>query len=177
VLQSAIGEITLLPNLQDIFHSYVSPPSFMKDDKHVLYSKRFRPDTICCNGNSYGTLANKYSIEIPKPVIEIYFGCYVSAPKNSLRNAPLSLRGFFMPHFPWFSNDKISIEYGGKQEDRSGGSVQQLEEIARSDALDYLVHEPEPTDYVLLWLSTHGAAFVTLKAMPRPSRRVSKRKR
>jgi len=99
VLQSTIGELTLLPNLQDIFHSYVSPPSFMKDDKHVLYSKRFRPDTICCNGNSYGTLANKSSIEIPKPVIEIYFGCYVSAPKNSLRNAPLSLTGFFAPHF------------------------------------------------------------------------------
>ena len=94
-----------------------------------------------------------------------------------MRNAHLVLHGIFAPHVSWYSNEKMRIEYGGKQENRSGGSVQQLEEIARSDALDYLVHEPEPTDYALWWLSTHGAAFVTLKAMPRPSRRVSKRKR
>jgi hypothetical protein len=80
---------------------------------------------------------------------------------------------------PLYSNGEISIKYAGKEEIRNGGSVQQLEEIARSDALDYLVHEPEPTDYTLLWLSTHGFAFVRLRqSIPRSSRRrVSKRKR
>ncbi|XP_066392995.1 uncharacterized protein [Miscanthus floridulus] len=175
VAESAIGELTLLPNLQDTFHSYVRPPSSIKE-KYGRVVEIFRPDPICCNGNSCGTLANKSSIEIPEPVTRIDFSCYISAPKNSLRNAPLVLDGTFLPHFPWFPNEKIYIEYGGKQENRSGGSVQQLEEIARSDALDYLVHQPEPTDYALWWLSTHGAALVTLKALP-PSRRVSKRKR
>ena len=94
-----------------------------------------------------------------------------------MRNAPLVLDMSFLPHVSWYSKDEIHIKYGGKKENRSGGSVQQLEEIVRSDALDYLVHEPEPTDYALWWLSTHGAAFVTLETMPRPSRRVSKRKR
>ncbi|CAD6221480.1 unnamed protein product [Miscanthus lutarioriparius] len=176
VAESAIGELTLLPNLQDTFHSYVRPPSSIKE-KYGRLTDLIRPDPICCNGNSCGTLAKKSSIEIPEPVILVYFGCCISAPKNSLRNAPLSLTGIFVPHFPSFSNDEISIEYGGKKERKNGGSVQQLEEIARSDALDYLVHEPEPTDYALRWLSTHGYAVVTLKAMPRLSRRVSKRER
>ncbi|CAD6221479.1 unnamed protein product [Miscanthus lutarioriparius] len=147
VAESAIGELTLLPNLQDTFHSYVLPPT------------------------------NKSSIEIPEPVIEIYFSCYISAPKNNLRNAPLLLYGIFVPHFPSFPDAEIDIEYGGKKENRSGGSVQQVEAIVRSDALDYLVHEPEPTDYDLCWFSPHGALLVTLEVMPRPSRRVSKRKR
>ncbi|XP_066393186.1 uncharacterized protein [Miscanthus floridulus] len=176
VAESAIGELTLLPNLQDTFHSYVLPPSSIIKETYGPPTDLFRPDPICCNGNCCGTLANKSSIEIPEPVIFVCFGCCISAPKNSLRNAPLSLTGGFVPHV-LYSNDKISIEYGGKQENRSGGSVQQVEEIARSYALDYLVHEPEPTDYALRWLSTHGAAFFTLKAMPRPRRRVSKRKR
>lgn len=179
VLQSAIGELTLLPNLQDIFQSSVPPPSFMEEEEHAIYSKSFRPDPICCNGNSYGTLANKLSIEIPEPVIVIYFSCCISAPKNSLRNTPLILHGCFAPHLARYSDGRIWIEYGGKEETRNGGSVQQLEEIARSDALDYLVHEPEPTDYILLWLSTHGIASITLRqSIPRTSRkRVSKRKR
>ncbi|CAD6343252.1 unnamed protein product [Miscanthus lutarioriparius] len=177
VAESAIGELTLLPNLQDTFHSYVLPPSYIKE-KYGHLTDLIRPDPICCNGNSCGTLAKNSSIEIPEPVILVYFSCCISAPKNSLRNAPLVLDGIFVPHVSLYSNDEmIRIQYGGKQEKRSGGSVQQLEEIARSDALDYLVHEPEPTDYALCWLSTHGVAFVTLKAMPRPSRRVSKRKR
>ncbi|CAD6343253.1 unnamed protein product [Miscanthus lutarioriparius] len=162
---------------QDTFHSYVLPPSYIKE-KYGHLTDLIRPDPICCNGNSCGTLAKNSSIEIPEPVILVYFSCCISAPKNSLRNAPLVLDGIFVPHVSLYSNDEmIRIQYGGKQENRSGGSVQQLEEIARSDALDYLVHEPEPTDYALCWLSTHGVAFVTLKAMPRPSRRVSKRKR
>ena len=176
VAKSAIGELTLLPNLQDTFHSYVLRHSSIKET-YRFAADLFRPDPICCNGNSCGTLANKSSIEIPEPFIKIYFSCYISAPKNNLRNAPLVLKGIFLPHASWCSNDEIHIKYGGKKERKNGGSVQQLEEIARSDALDYLVHEPEPTDYDLWWLSTHGAALVTLKAMPRPSRRVSKRKR
>ncbi|XP_066392993.1 uncharacterized protein [Miscanthus floridulus] len=176
VAESAIGELTLLHNLQDTFHSYVFPPSFIKEYYGGL-TEFLRPDPISCNGNSCGILANKSSIEILEPVIGIGFSCYISAPKNNLRNAPLVLHGAFLPHFPTFSNEKIRIDYGGKQENRSGGSVQQLEEIARSDALDYLVHEPEPTDYTLGWVSTHGVAEFTLKAMPRPSRRISKRKR
>jgi len=176
VAESAIGELTLLPNLQDTFHSYVLPPSSTKEIYALFYQQFYRPDPICCNGNSCGTLANKSSIEIPEPFIKIYFSCYISAPKNNLRNAPLVLDMSFLPHVSWYSNGEIRIEYGGKQENRSCGSVQQLEEIARSDALDYLVHEPEPTDYDLWWSSTH-AALVILKAMPRPSRRVSKRKR
>ncbi|XP_066393182.1 uncharacterized protein [Miscanthus floridulus] len=176
VAESAIGELTLLPNLQDTFHSYVLPPSSIKEI-HVYDAKLVRPDPICCNGNSCGTLANKSSIEMPEPVIEIFFRCYISAPKNNLRNAPLVLHGIFVPHFTWFPDENIRVCYGGKEENRSGSSVQQLEEIARSDALDYLVHEPEPTDYDLYWLSPHGAALVTLKAMRRLSRRVSKRKR
>ncbi|XP_066392996.1 uncharacterized protein [Miscanthus floridulus] len=175
VAESAIiGELTLLPNLQDNFHSYVLPSSIK--EICAFYTEFLRPDPICCNGNSCGTLANKSSIEIPEPVIRICFSCYISAPKNNLRNAPLVLNGIFQPHACWYSNDEIHIKYGGKKERKNGG-VQQLEEIARSHALDYLVHEPEPTDYALWWLSMHGAAFVTLKAMPRPSRRVSKRKR
>jgi len=177
-VESAIGELTLLPSLQDIFHSSVHPPSFMIEDQHDSSSKFFRPDPICCKGNSHGTLASKSSIQIPEPVIEIYFSCYMSAPEKSLRNAPLSLTGLFAPHFPR-SNGDICIQYAGKEETRNGGSVQQLEQIARSDALDYLVHEPEPTDYALFWFSPHGVASVILRseAMPRPGRRVSKRKR
>ncbi|CAD6343585.1 unnamed protein product [Miscanthus lutarioriparius] len=170
VAECAIGELTLLPNLQDTFHSYVLPPSSI-NEICAFYTEFLRPDPICCNGNSCGTLASKSSIEIPEPVTRIYFSCYNSAPKNNLRNAPLVLHGVFAPHVSWYSNDVIRIEFGGKREWRNG-SVQQLEEIARSDALDYLVHEPEPTDYALYWFSPHGIALVTLRAMPRPSRRV-----
>ncbi|CAD6343254.1 unnamed protein product [Miscanthus lutarioriparius] len=97
VAESAIGELTLLPNLQDTFHSYSYDLPFSSIIKEIngRFTDLFRPYPICCNGNSCGTLANKSSIEIPEPVILVKFGCCISAPKNSLRNAPLSLTGFF----------------------------------------------------------------------------------
>ncbi|CAD6343586.1 unnamed protein product [Miscanthus lutarioriparius] len=81
VAESAIGELTLLPNLQDTFHSYVLPPSYIKE-KYGHLTDLIRPDPICCNGNSCGTLAKNSSIEIPEPVILVYFSCCISAPKQ-----------------------------------------------------------------------------------------------
>ena len=53
VLQSAIGGLTLLPNFQDIFHLYVPPPSFTKQDEYAFYSKCFWggfPCGVCVDG-------------------------------------------------------------------------------------------------------------------------------
>jgi len=74
VAESAIGELTLLPNLQDTFHSYVLPPSSIIKETYGRLTDVFRPDPICCNGNSCVNLAKKSSIEIPEPVILVYFG-------------------------------------------------------------------------------------------------------
>ncbi|KAF8721100.1 hypothetical protein HU200_023518 [Digitaria exilis] len=165
-IESAVGELTLLPGLQDVSDSYAPPLDCIQDTYASRDTKYWRPDPTCCNAD--GTSNNTVSQNgVPEQVIAIGFSCWISAPEYTPRDArappPLYVEAFFAPHLSCAPNPEIMWKYGGKEEESTSGSMQQMEEVIRSNALDYLVHEQEPTDYAMFWFSEHGAAFITLR--------------
>nr|CAB3500885.1 unnamed protein product [Digitaria exilis] len=165
-IESAVGELTLLPGLQDVSHSYAPPLDCVQDTYASRDTKYWRPDPTCCNadGHSNNTVSQN---GVPEQVIAIGFSCWISAPEYTPRDAratpPLYVEAFFTPHLSCALNPEIMWKYGGKEEESTSGSMQQMEEVIRSNALDYLVHEPEPTEYAMFWFSAHGGAFITLR--------------
>ncbi|CAN6300989.1 unnamed protein product [Urochloa humidicola] len=146
-------------------------------------TRYWRPDPTCCNANGPSTSSNIIVPQasspngVPEPVIAIGLSCWISAPEYRLRNAeapPLYVEAFFHPHLSCSPHPEILLKYGG-EEDWKKGSMQEMGEMIRSNALDYLVLEAEPTEYAMFWFSAHGAAFITLrksineKAWPKPT--------
>ncbi|CAL4914293.1 unnamed protein product [Urochloa decumbens] len=182
-IESAVGELTLLPGLQDVYHSY-EPPLDCIQDTYASTSrdaKYWRPDPACCNANGPSTSSSivsqaSSSNGVPEPVIAIGLSCWISEPEYRLRSAdapPLYVEAFFQPHLSCSPHPEILRKYGG-EEDSKKGSMQEMGEMI-SNALDYLVLEAEPTEYAMFWFSAHGAAFITLrksineKAWPKPT--------
>ncbi|CAL4930877.1 unnamed protein product [Urochloa decumbens] len=169
-IESAVGELTLLPSLQDVSHSYEPPLDCIQDTYASRDTKYWRPDPTCCNANGPSTSSSIVSQApspngVPEPVIAIGLSCWVSEPEYSLRNAdapPLYVEAFFQPHLSCSPHPEILRKYGG-EEDCKKGSMQEMGEMIRANALDYLVHEAEPTEYAMFWFSAHGAAFITLR--------------
>ncbi|CAN6312855.1 unnamed protein product [Urochloa humidicola] len=172
-IESAVGELTLLPGLQDISHSYEPPLDCIQDTYASRDTKYWRPDPTCCNANADGPSTGSNIVSqasspngIPEPVIAIGLSCWISAPEYRLRNAeapPVYVEAFFQPHLSCSAHPEILLKYGG-EEDCKKGSMQEMGEMIRLDALDYLVHEAEPTaEYAMFWFSAHGAAFMTLR--------------
>ncbi|XP_062186388.1 uncharacterized protein LOC133889976 [Phragmites australis] len=189
VTESAVGVLTLLPQLQDISDSY-APPLDWSEESYADRTKLWRPDPLCCAGNAVP------SHGVPEPVIAIGFCCYISAPDYILHSStdsvginapPLYLVAGFVPHHICAAPG-IVLSYGGKEE-RVGGSIQQMGEMLRSKAIDCVVRQPEPTVYDLSRHSPHGFARITLRkagdelAWPKPTaapargRSAAKRKR
>ncbi|TKV96215.1 hypothetical protein SEVIR_9G415500v4 [Setaria viridis] len=162
-IESAVGELTLLPGLQDVSDSYEPPLDCIQGTYASRDTKYWRPDPTCCS-NIVSQVPS--SNGFPEPVIAIGFSCWVSAPEYKLRNAdapPLYAEAFFQPHLSCAPHPEILRKYGGEEECASSGGMQEMGEMIRSNALDYLAREPEPTEYAMFWFSAHGAAFVTLR--------------
>jgi len=180
--QDAImGELTQLPNLQDISDSY-APPRWVVvgyEDDLAFLSKIFRPDPLCCQRNGHepsvkSSLSSELSHLFQEQTIYFNFSCYVSALEYSLPSAsddeaagrnvvmtdqsPLKLEVTFAPH--WSSYNSYVIEAIGSKPDEHFpfGSIQQAVDMTRSRSVNCLIRQPEVTEYRMWWLSGHGAA-------------------
>lgn len=143
---SAVGELTVLPHLQDIAQSY-GPPLDWTEETYVGLAKSWRPDPICCAGESVAF--HHGGVRVPEPVIALGFACYISAPEYSKmldgssssssgndavvvegRNAPppLFLVASFVPHHMCAGGAPrgIVLSYGSSEECLGGDSIHQV---------------------------------------------------
>ncbi|KAG2639675.1 hypothetical protein PVAP13_2KG076316 [Panicum virgatum] len=182
VTESAMGELSLLPNLLDISNSYA--PSLIGIQPHYIrYSDIFRPDPVCCKAKGEGFCPSSSDLShiLPEPVMlpfnppppfwspvrSFNFRCYISAKEYSLirstddvNRLPLELVAAIVPHLVQEGlKESYACEVTGFKEQRRDGSIQEMTEMVRSQATNHFVREPELTDYGVLWISAHGCAY------------------
>ncbi|KAF8653488.1 hypothetical protein HU200_062237 [Digitaria exilis] len=172
VPDAAMGELTLLPNLEYISHPHthaarcydaeIDLESSYKDDSQYL-----RPDPTCCKHNGHGPCANGV---FPEQVIHFFIRCSVSVLGCSLPSsssdgpgkdwrAPLNLTMGCMPHHVYNEQrpkESYALEIFGDDEQRSDVSIQKGGETLRLKATDFFLRQPELTEYRVLWISKHG---------------------
>ncbi|KAL6880264.1 hypothetical protein ACP4OV_011829 [Aristida adscensionis] len=177
IAESAIRELTLLPDLPGISYSY-GPPWDGIQESHALLSQVCRPDPLCCKLSGHETCGNngttELSFKFSEQVILVSFQYYASAIEYNLHgsidqagrnnlidsSSPLLLlRAGFAPHGTWdvvMQNNKITTF--GKRELRDG-SVEEEIEMIRSKTIGCLVLQPQLADYITPWKYAHGFAF------------------
>ncbi|CAL5078080.1 unnamed protein product [Urochloa decumbens] len=173
VTEAAIGELTLLPNLQYIVHSHARCYAEIDLESYNNDSQYLRPDPICCKENGQGPCANGV---FPEEVIHFFFRCSVSAQDCSSSDssdgpgrrravamrdwrAPLNLTVGCMPHHVYNSEQQLqesyTLEIFGDDEERGDVSIHKGGEMLRSKATDFFLRKPELTEYRMLWISKH----------------------
>ncbi|KAL6880278.1 hypothetical protein ACP4OV_011843 [Aristida adscensionis] len=170
VSESAIGELTLLPHLQDASHTHAVPMSWTEKCTNV--TKMLRPDPICCANDS---IISKSSLGVPDPVIGIYLEYMLDRSIDGLsrETPPLYLLAAFAPHT--YAAQQGFVLRNGVNEEYIDGSIQQMGEILTSKVADRVLHQPQTTDGCVFWYSAHGIAFITLHkssnklACPKPA--------
>lgn len=178
---TAMGELTLLANLQDVSHSN-APPWVGIQEKHYKIIQTCRPDPLCCIARGHGPCANnnivpsELSQVFPEEVILFKFKCYISALEYNLcvsshhvgkrsvmrnRSPPLKLTVSLQPHY--VHDERLQASYaveaiGDNDDECVDVSIQQLGETVRSDAMNCFLHQPQITNYSIRWVTKHGVA-------------------
>jgi hypothetical protein len=187
----AMGELTLLSNLQDIGHSY-GPPCVGFQEHYINDMQLFRPDPACCKGSNGLCGNNNVSSELsdmfPEQVIFGGFECrsFDMVGRSKSRGGgkpPLSLSADFWPHAATETQDSYALERMGDVQEYRDTSTQQVAEGLKLDAINRLLCQPKLTEYRIDWYSKHGAAWFTVKKasteradVPKTSRRYNTRR-
>ncbi|KAL6897234.1 hypothetical protein ACP4OV_006930 [Aristida adscensionis] len=81
--------------------------------------------------------------------------------RSATRDWPhLELAAVVMPHLVQVGlQESCAYEVTGFREQRRDGSLQQLTEMVRSEAIGRFICQPELQDYGMLWISAHGMAY------------------
>lgn len=187
-VEYAMGELTLLSNLQDIAHLH-GPLWVGIQELHVMHTQIARPDPACCQGSRHGLCAanNNVSSELadifPDQIIALGFQCYISAPVESKTRTssfhecgrrrsknrgwkppPLVLTAAFMPHAVTQTQDSYALEIiGDATEYRNASSIQQVAETVQSSAVNCFSHQPELPKYGMDWFGKHGFAWFVVE--------------
>jgi len=195
VYESAIGELTLLANLQDISRSY-APPRVAIKERHIKETQLYHPDPVCCKANGQGPCANNIVLSemshiFPEQVNYFRTDCYsyISALDHSLPSSSdevgTSVMRDWRAHLlkvsvciaPHLVDEKLQpqesylMELVGDNEEFCHVSLQQAGVMATSKAINYFLHQPEITDYNMLWASNHGLGrFVVQKPSTKTAR-------
>ncbi|CAL5077063.1 unnamed protein product [Urochloa decumbens] len=182
VADTAMGELTLLADLQDVSHSH-APPWIGIQDKHYEIIEKCRPDPLCCKAKGHEPCATNHIISselshvFPEEVIFFNFQCYIFAPEYSLRSAsdeagkkivmrhrrpPLNLNVCLVPHY-YVHDGRQKPSYaveiiGDNDEECIDVSIEQLAETVRSRAINCFLRQPKVTKYMIRWITKHGAA-------------------
>jgi hypothetical protein len=90
-VEHAMGELTLLSNLQDIAHLH-APLLEGIQEWHIKHSQLSRPDPACCEGSRHGLCANNNASSeladiFPDQIIVLGFQCYISALESKTRSS------------------------------------------------------------------------------------------
>ncbi|WVZ61712.1 hypothetical protein U9M48_011542 [Paspalum notatum var. saurae] len=172
--ESAMGELTLLPNLQDIAHSYETPQVGILE-QYTKLTRLCRPDPACCRESRHKLYGNNILSELPHifPEQVLFWGfyCYMSALEPSSSNevaggrinrgwtSPLGVTFGFTPHSVYeVPQGSYAVETIGNVIEHRDTSIQQMLETIKSDAINCLLGQPKLTEYRLDWYSRHGAA-------------------
>ncbi|CAL5091685.1 unnamed protein product [Urochloa decumbens] len=171
VTESAMGELSLLPNLHDISNSY-APSLVGIQPLYIRYSDIFRPDPICCEAKGEGfcpssSISSELSHILPEPVMCADFRCNIAREEsrivksnNDANRPPLELAAAVVPHLVQEGLQKsFAYEVIGFKEKRMHGSIQEMTEMVRSQAINRFVGQSELTNYGMLWISAHGCAY------------------
>ncbi|RCV09319.1 hypothetical protein SETIT_2G017900v2 [Setaria italica] len=175
VAEAVMRELIQLPQ-QDISHSHAASCFTIKD--LCSYDTNFwRPDPLCCKPDRCATscIPSELSCKFPEQVILIRIECYVSAFEcSSLHNTadatarnlvadlpPLKLGVGFAPHF---FNERtqgrtaVEIIEGKEELINDMGSLQQMVETVRSNAIKHYICQPDLAYYKMAWYPGHGGA-------------------
>ncbi|CAL5077045.1 unnamed protein product [Urochloa decumbens] len=187
VADTAMGELTLLANLQDFSHSNAPPWLGIQED-HYKIIRMCRPDPLCCKARGHGPCANTNSIEstelshiLPEEVILFKFKCYISALEYTSRSSsheagkrsvtrdqrpPLKLTVSLHPHY--VHDERLQANYtveviGDNHEECIDVSIQQVSETVRSNSINCFLQQPQITKYSIRWVTKHGIAKFDVK--------------
>ncbi|EER98308.2 hypothetical protein BDA96_02G101000 [Sorghum bicolor] len=167
-----------------------------------LASQWFRPNPLCCKQQQQHEVRHFSNLnmaglsDVPlEPVIEFHLLWQVSHSVYSkgktslsegmmcLQNSPYLKAGIaFAPHGS--SEDILPLNRSSETVEIAGGqqhvlhtdiSLEQLEEIMLSKAIDYFCHNAEETVYQMIWRSKHGAARIYVEKPSINTRRTSMR--
>ncbi|KAG2639659.1 hypothetical protein PVAP13_2KG024332 [Panicum virgatum] len=169
---AVMGELTQVPNLQDITDSYASPWVFDFEDCYPCFSKCSRPDPLCCQRNGH-----ELSHIFQEQTIFFNSSCYVTARDYNLPSASneagtnvitdpsyLQLQVIFHPHKSSYNNYVNEAMGESKIEEQPFGSIQQTVDMIRSRSIDYLIRQLEVIEYYWVsWCSRHGYANFTVR--------------
>ncbi|WVZ61695.1 hypothetical protein U9M48_011528 [Paspalum notatum var. saurae] len=171
--ESAMGELTLLPNLQDIAHSLAfqscTPKSldFVAQTQHVAEKVGINFVVTTTSRQSYHTYSQSKFFSGGFIVI-----CHMSAlePRSSNEVAaggsinrrwtsPLGVTFGFAPHSVYeVPQGSYAVETIGNVIEHRDTSIRQMVETIKSDAINCLLGQPKLTEYRLDWYSRNGAA-------------------
>ncbi|CAL5078067.1 unnamed protein product [Urochloa decumbens] len=153
VTESAMGELSLLPNLHDISNSY-DPSLVGIQPQYIRYSDIFRPDPICCEAKGEGfcpssSISSELSHILPEPIMCADFRCNISAREcilirstDDVDRPPLELAAAVVPHLVQEGLQKsFAYEVIGFKEQRRDGSIQEMSEMVRSQAINRFADE------------------------------------
>jgi len=181
-VEYAMGELTLLSNLQDIAHLH-GPLWEGIQEWHIKHTQISRPDPACCKGSRHGLCANNnVSSELadifPEQIIVLGFQCYISALQSKTRSSfhesgrsknrgwklPLVLTAAFYPHAVIGTQDSYALEIiGDATEYRNASSIQQVVETIQSGAVNCFSCQPELAKYRMDWFGKHGYAWFVVE--------------
>ncbi|KAL6647137.1 hypothetical protein ACP70R_014574 [Stipagrostis hirtigluma subsp. patula] len=170
-LESAMGELTIPADVDDISHSYGAPLVWIQET-HARLTEICRPNPLCCKAQD--TISSESSNKFPEQVTSISFEYYVSELEYSLHSSTIEasqnnlidwspslfLRAGFVPHCMWggLAQNHVAKAFAGKGEQRDGNIEEEIE-MVRSKTIDWLILRPELADYITLWQYGHGFAF------------------
>ncbi|KAL6880276.1 hypothetical protein ACP4OV_011841 [Aristida adscensionis] len=158
VCESAMGELTLVSHLPEISTTDAPPLHWIENNADL--TKLLRPDPICCANDAI--LAESWLDGLPNSVIAVnlQYILHSSIDGVGIKEPPLHLHVSFSLHTSTTQQGFV-LKYGGKQQ-YIGGGIQQMEDILKFKAVEYVLHQQEPLYYYVSWYSGHGAAFIIL---------------
>jgi len=182
-VEYAMGELTLLSNLQDIAHLH-APLWVGIQEWHIKHTQISRPDPACCKGSRHELCAtNNVSSELadifPEQIIVLDFRCYISALQSKTRSSfhecgrnknrgwkpPVVLTAAFTPHAVTGTQDSYALEIiGDAREYRNASSIQQVVETIQSGAVNCFSCQPELAEYRTQWFGKHGFAWFVVES-------------
>ncbi|RLM85372.1 hypothetical protein C2845_PM04G20490 [Panicum miliaceum] len=182
--ECAIGELTLLPDLHDISHSYGAPWLGIQDS-YTRLTRICRPDPTCCGSNGHescpdNTVSSELSSKTGEQVISVNFQYYTSAQEHNFqssideqgRNAlidwspPLKVTAGYVPHGMW---EDLARNYELEVDERRDENIEQVIEMVRWKTMDRLIRQPG-LPYMTLWQYAHGFAVFQVRNALKPYR-------
>nr|TKW30262.1 hypothetical protein SEVIR_2G024000v2 [Setaria viridis] len=127
-VDTAMGELTLLANLQDVSHSN-APPMLGIQEKHCKIIQTCRPNPLCCIERGHG-----------RP-------CVNSIDSTELSHEEQQLQASYAVEVIG-KNDEECIDV----------SIQHVGETIRSNAINCFLHQPQIMKYSIRWVTKHGVA-------------------